>query len=254
MGFFTKVGKREDFPLDGGVQAIQIQGFNGAISWEPMDGGPARVVVEKEVSGISASGLDQILAGLKIEDRSSQGRMVLQAVQPPQRFGFVNTKVTFKVYAPPEQIGEFQAQTSNGAIALEEPFSGKVSLRTTNGRVQLRSGQGEVEVITSNGRIEFGKLVLTGNSAMRTSNGRIAGQVEFSGEGIYLFETRNGAIELRVPHDTRGSFRATTSNGQVEFDVGEDHAVGRKQVTIERSTSPQITIATANGGISVLGY
>lgn len=89
---------------------------------------------------------------------------------------------------------------------------------------------------------------------MRTSNGRIAGQVEFSEEGMHLFETRNGAVDLRMPHDTLGSFRATTANGQVEFKLGEDRASGCKQVTIGRSPSPSVTIATANGDISVVGY
>lgn len=254
MSFFAKVNRQEEFLLPEGVQTLQIQGFNGSISWEPLDGGAGRIVAEKEVSSLSARGLEQILAELRVEDESTPGKKVLRAVKPSNMPLLVNCKVAFTIYASSEQIMELQAQTSNGAIRLEAPFTGKMNLRTSNGRIQLREGQGEVEATTSNGRIEFGKLQLQGTSSLRTSNGRIEGQVEFSQEGRYSFETSNGAIELRVPRDTPGSFRAKSSNGQIEFNLEGDHAIGRKEVSIQRSPRPSVTLATSNGAISVIGY
>lgn len=254
MGLFSRVGKREDIPLSSEINALELQGFNGSIKWVPVDGGGARIVVEKEVRGLNAGVLDDVLEEIKVESTSSQGKLVLRAINPRRSFGLFSVQVRFTVYASPEQIGDFQARTSNGAITVDVPFSGKLHLKTANGRVVLRSGSGEVQITTSNGRVELGKFIFQGSSTVRTSNGGISGQVEFPEDGSYTFQTTNGSIELRVPHDTPGSFQATTSNGGVEFRVGNDHMEGSKQVEVRRSASPSVKVSTSNGTIEVLGY
>ena len=253
MALFSKVSSREDFLLGPEVNSIQIYGFNGAITWMPMDEGAVRIMAEKQVRGLNRGSLEDILAELKVESVSSEGTMILRAIRPNGAFG-INASVAFTVYASPEQISDFQAHTSNGAISVKVFFSGKLDLRTSNGRIALQSGNGEVNATSSNGRIQFGKIALQGSSSMRTSNGGIEGQAEFAKDGSYRFETSNGAIELRIPHDSPGSFQARTSNGGIEFRVGEDQVKGRKRVAVQRSANPSVTIITSNGSISVLGY
>ena len=253
MALFSKIRSREEFILGPEVKSLQIDGSNGAITWVPVDGGAARVVAEKEVRGLSVEGLEHILADLRVESTSLEGTMILRAIMPSKSFG-INASIAFTVYASPDQIGDFQGHTSNGAISVGVPFSGKLNLRTSNGRIELQAGSGEINAATSNGSIRFSKILLQGTSSLRTSNGAIVGQTEFAEDGTYRFQTSNGAIELRIPHDSPGSFEARTSNGSIEFRVGDDQVGGRKRVALERSAHPQVTMATSNGSISVLGY
>jgi DUF4097 and DUF4098 domain-containing protein YvlB len=254
MGLFSRVGKREEFPVSSEINALELHGFNGSVQWVPVDEEGARIVVEKEVRGLNAGVLDEVLEDLNVESTSSQGKLVLRAVNPRRSFGLFSVQVCFTVYASPEQIGDFQARTSNGSITVDVPFNGKLHLKTANGRVVLQSGSGEVQITTSNGRVDLGKFIFQGSSSVRTSNGGISGQVEFPEDGSYTFQSTNGSIQLRVPHDTPGSFQVATSNGGVEFRVGNDHMEGSKQVEIQRSSSPSVKISTSNGTIEVLGY
>ncbi|HKM42376.1 MAG TPA: DUF4097 family beta strand repeat-containing protein [Limnochordia bacterium] len=254
MDLFVKKRIQEEFVLHEEINSIELIGFSGSISWLPVEGAGPCIVAEKEVRGLSSGAVDEVLEELKVESTISQGKMVLRAEKPIRPFGLVTSQVSFRVYASPDQIEEFFAQTSNGTISLDVDFHGKLDLRTANGRIELQSGKGQVNATTSNGRVTFGKLALQGLSSVRTSNGRIEGQAEFAADGNYLFETSNGAIELRMPHDTPGSFRVTTSNGKVTFGVGEDKVAGGKQVTIDRGEGPSVRIATSNGSVSVLGY
>lgn len=254
MGFFSKVGEQEEYPVTSEIASIQFEGFNGAIQWLPVDGGEERVVVEKEVRGLNPDTLQEVLERIIIENTSSQGKLVLKAKCSHRPLGLFNVQVRFTVYASPEKIRDFQATTSNGAITVDVPYSGRLQLRTANGRIVLRSGSGQVDITTSNGRIELGKLVFQGSSRIRTSNGSISGQVEFSQDGSYSFQTSNGSIELRVPNSTPGMFQATTSHGSIQFLLGEERYEGRKHVRVERSASPSVDISTSNGSIDVIGY
>lgn len=254
MSLFAKVSKREEFPIKEGFRAIELSGYNGSIRWVPLDGDGARIVAEKEAQGFSSQVLSEFLEDLRFEDHSTDEQMVLRAVEPPRPFGVVSSQVRLIVYASPQQIVDFQAQTSNGSIKVQTPFNGRLRLTTSNGSVTLQSGTGNVDIRTSNGRIELGQLCLRESSSVRSSNGRIAGQVELPDRGNYLFESNNGAIDLRVPHDTPGLFEATTSNGRIEFNVGEDRILERNRVTIQRRQGPTVRLATSNGKITVMGY
>ena len=254
MGLFVEKHLQEEFFLGSEVNAIELHSFSGSISWLALEGDRPYIVAEKEVRGLSSGAVDEVLEALVVKSTTSQGKMVLRAEKPVLPSSLVNAQVRFKLYASPEQIGELCAKTSHGAIAVEVAFHAKLDLRTANGSIVLQSGRGQVTAATSNGRVEFGRLLLEGSSSVRTSNGRIVGQTEFSQDGTYLFETSNGAIELRVPHDTPGSFRATTSNGKVTFHVGEDQITGSRDVAVQRGEGPSVRLATSNGRVSVVGY
>jgi len=252
--FFSTLRAVEEYPIGAEVESLELSGFNGSITWEPLDGGPARVLAEKEVRGFGEDSLRAFLAELRIEEQSSAHQLVLRAVSPQRPFGVFASQVRFVVFAPGEQIKHLRAKTSNGGIRLRARTQGILHLTTKNGSITLAEAEGQVSLRTSNGRIEFGKLVLTGSSSLLTSNGRIEGQLELSGEGDHRIATSNGHISLRMPHGSQGSIRAATSNGKVEVLVGDTRATGRREVVIHGGEGPHLEITTSNGSISVLGY
>ncbi len=98
MGLFSRVGKREEFPVSSEINALELHGFNGSVQWVPVDEEGARIVVEKEVRGLNAGVLDEVLEDLNVESTSSQGKLVLRAVNPRRSFGLFSVQVCFTVY------------------------------------------------------------------------------------------------------------------------------------------------------------
>lgn len=254
MSPFARIAKQKVFDVGSKIRSIEIHGFNGAITWTPIDAGAPRIVAEKEVRGLSQDMVEGELEELQVEKHISDGKMVLRATKPLKPFGITSYQVRFTLYASPQQITEFAARTSNGAIVVDASFNGRLDLKSSNGKISLRSGSGNVHIRTSNGRVDLGNLSLQAPSSVRTSNGPIFGQVAFPRDGLYSFETSNGSIELRVSHNTLGSIDARTSNGRVEFRVGEDQVEDRRQVNVQRGDGPSIRVSTSNGGISILGF
>ncbi len=248
----SRVTTKEEYPIGSQVRSISLSGFNGTITWEPVDSfDQAVIVAEKEVRGSLNAAIEKFLGGIKVEDHSTASNLVLRAIQPKRPLGVTSSQVRFTVYAPPEQIREFQGHTSNGSIKINSDFRGLLNLKTSNGSIVLRSGVGEVTLRTSNGNIDLGNIRLTESSSARTSNGRIEGTVSFPSYGSYSFENSNGRIDLRMPHDTVGTFDVSTSNGTVDFRLGRDVVTGQKKVFISRGSRPSIRIKTSNGNISV---
>ena len=253
MNLFSKAVK-EEYPISSEISAIDILGFNGSITWVEISGKGSRIVVEKQAQGFNVAALRDVLQNLVVEDHSANEKVVLKATQSERPFGVSSVQTRFIVYASPEQIREFKAQTSNGSIKIEVPFTGKLQLTSGNGAIRIESGAGEVNLRTSNGSIGFGQLKLENSSSMRTSNGSISGGLELPTHGEYLFSTSNGSVKLRLPHDAPGSFRVRTSNGRVKFSLGEDQITGKKDLLIQRGHSPAVNISSSNGSITVEDY
>lgn len=254
MALVARVRLTEEYVVGSTVESLDLRGFNGSITWVASGGPGGRIVVEKEARGLSEGVLREFLQGMEVEKREEGQTLQLRGVYPHVPLGVFAVQIRFTIYAPPEQIRELRAETSNGRIRIEAPFQGRLSLTTKNGRIQLDQGEGEVELRTANGRIEFGKLVLQGSGSILTSNGRIEGQLELKGEGDYRIGTSNGSISLRLPQDSPGSFLVRTNNGRVNFQLGEEQASGRKEVALRRGEGPNVQITTSNGSISVVGY
>ncbi|HHT90984.1 MAG: DUF4097 family beta strand repeat-containing protein [Bacillota bacterium] len=248
----ARITSREEYSLSPGIHGLSLEGYNGEIRWIPVKKGEkARIEIEKEVRGSVSSAMEKFLENMKIEDYSTASEVVLQVTQPRLLWGVTGSSVRFTVYASPEQITEFRAKTSNGAIRIQAQFRGSLNLRTSNGAISLQSGEGVVELRTSNGRIELGHVSLTHSSSVRTSNGRIEGMVALPLAGDFLFETSNGSIDLQMPPDTVGTFSLRTSNGTVRFHLGSDRISARKSLSVQRGRQPTIAIETSNGSITV---
>ena len=111
--------------------------------------------------GSVSGAMESFLESIQIEDYSTDSEITLQAVKPQRPWGVTGSAVRFTVYASPDQISKFQAQTSNGSIKVETEFQGSLNLTTSNGPIVLRSGRGSISLRTSNGRIELGEIYLT---------------------------------------------------------------------------------------------
>lgn len=245
---------KEEYPIHSQINTIHLSGYNGSITWVAVDSpSEARVVVEKVARRFFNTALTGLLAGIKIEEHSSDTQFVLKAIKPQQSFGLNTTEVRFVVYALPEQIREFYAQTSNGPIKIEADFSGLLDLKTSNGSITLRSGTGEVTIKTSNGAIDLGSLKLTNSSTVRTSNGHISGSVAFPATGKFLFQNSNGNINLKMPLSTQATFTLATSNGTIDFQLGEKLVTKKRKVLIGGSQHLSTEIKTSNGNLIVRG-
>lgn len=247
-----KISQAEKLPLGPEIRSISLTGYSGAISWMPLElDGTPYVLVEKEVQGSSEEVMQRYLDSMGVEDCSTGSHAVFSAIQPPRPSGVRASQIKFSVYASPDQIDHFQAQTSNGRIQIHTAFTCDLDLRTKNGRIQLSSGSGAVRLSASNGRIELGQIHLTNSSSVITSNGRINGLVTFPPHGQFVFETSNGSIDLEIPEDTKGSFNLSTSNGRTHFSLGDQIITGRKTVVMSHESGPSIGVRTSNGHISV---
>lgn len=248
----TKITKTEVFPLDSHMRQISISAHNGSIRWLPLEAGAEpRLILEKEAAGSSAEVMEEYLNNVTIERRTSGTRTLFSAAKPPRPSGVRLVTARFILHASPEQIEDFQAQTSNGRIVISAEFNCNLDLRSRNGRIEVHSGQGELRLSNSNGRIELGRVKLTGASNLTTSNGRITGEINFAEQGSHAFQTSNGSVSLRIPADTRGSFDLATSNGKIDFCLGEETITGRRTVAFTNGPGLSIRVRTSNGSISL---
>lgn len=248
----SRVTSTEEYPISPEVNSINLSGFNGTITWVPVDStSQGKIIAEKIVRGSINVALDKFLNTIKVEDYSSGSNLVLKATRPKHILGVSTSEVRFTVYASPDQIREFRAQTSNGAMTIDADFYGLLDLKTSNGAITLRSGTGEVQLRTSNGSIDLGKVRFTESSSVRTSNGKIEGTVSFPNFGNFTFENSNGRIDLKMPYDTQGSFDLATSNGTVDFRLGSDVITKKRKVFVSRGNYPSIRLKTSNGSIRV---
>lgn len=242
----------EEYPLTTTVRVIDLTGYNGAINWLPLRPYERpRIEILKKVSGTDIEAMHQFIEKICIEDYGTNSAVVLHAVQPRKEQGIISSSVQFIVYASPDWIREFYAQTSNGSINIEAAFKGYLSLRTSNGRIRIFAGEGEVDVQTSNGRIELGKVRLTDSSTLRTTNGRIGGKVALPAFGRFLFESTNGSINLEMPYSTTGVFELKTSNGNIRFSLGQIYVNKKGHAFVDLGSHSIVEIKTTNGSISV---
>lgn len=249
-----RISETQEFLIPHGVSSIDLTGYNGSITWVPVESGAQpRILAVKEVQGLFLGAMEEMLGNISVQDDSSGSEIVLEALQPRHLLG-VTSQVAFTVYASPEQIKRFKGRTSNGAIRVKVEYNGLLDLKTSNGAITLDYGSGMVSLRTSNGAIDLGQVRLTDSSSVLTSNGRIEGAPIFPLHGEYLFETSNGRIELKMPFDTPGTFDVSTSNGKVDFCLGPESVSGQKSVSIRRGQGPSIKVRTSNGYIGISGF
>lgn len=141
---------------------------------------------------------------------------------------------SFTVLLPAEYTGSIVAETSNGAIKIEDTSLGSVSLTTGNGKIELKNvtASGSAKAKTSNGKIEARGVTSEGGLFCTTSNA-----------GLFLSQIRAQSLD------------AISSNGKIEL----HSATLDSSVWIETSNSKinldslkaggDVTLKTGNGPI-----
>src|SRR5690554_2491418 len=101
MNIFSKQVSNEDtFPIHAGIQALDLRGHNGTITWFPIDEGQPRVVARKEVRGMKLDLITEFLAEMKVVDSGTNGEMILWVDGPDRHtFAVFSTQVHFSVFA-----------------------------------------------------------------------------------------------------------------------------------------------------------
>ena len=116
--------------------------------------------------------------------------------------------------------GQVTAQTSNGAITLEEvSVSGAVDMKSSNGTLTARqvTAGDKLIMITSNGLISI-EQAASAVIELSTSNGSISGSVEGKRSDYAITSgTSNGDNSLRDGGKGAYMLTAHTSNGNINI-------------------------------------
>ena len=246
--YHTTVVDQLDFSKD--VSSLELTGFNGSVNWNAIPAWETPyIIVEKRVAGTSESAIKAYARTIDTNIIESLDSLEVRTTQRDRPHGVKGVSISYHVYASPSNIQSFMASTSNGSIWIED-FKGEVDLQTSNGSVTFDNGWGKAKVHTSNGRIELNRVTLTGNSSLRTSNGRIAGDVDLIPGNDYTFETSNGRIDMAISRYTEGRFDLKTSNGQIDVSLTGNKVRDSSPVRIVvGDPKTTVLIRTSNGSI-----
>ncbi len=127
------------------------------------------------------------------------------------------------VTLPESFRGSIDADTSNGAIRLENITGKRLKLHTSNGKLTLEQVEfAEIDCHTSNGKIAVDE-VSGDDISLDTSNGAIKGTIKGSMEDYRITShTSNGSNNL--PESSRGGEKklyVKTSNGRIDLDFAD---------------------------------
>lgn len=190
------------------ITNISIDGFNGAITLVPTDGG-------LEVSGTThsyatANSLEEAtrrLGQMHWGFRESGSTLHLNLSKPDG--GSNNAGSDLVLHAP--SAWTVDVDTSNGNVNIEPGFR-KVLVHTSNGDIDA-AADGIVRLSTSNGNVE-----LTGATAdfqVKSSNGTVQISLDGDWSGMGIADSSNGKISVRCSGTLDCNLRADTSNGKV---------------------------------------
>jgi DUF4097 and DUF4098 domain-containing protein YvlB len=167
--------------------------------------------------------------------------------------------VSIDVYVPADVATQYDLDTTNGAINLDDIVADRINIDTTNGVITLSEVESPtMNVETINGAI-FGTITSTQTSFSAT-NGAIDLSLTKT-SGVHIFSTTNGAIELTLPTgaDVGYKINVDTSIGVVDVNLPNmEYSVDRARTKIGETTgysSKQVQISitadTTIGGIEL---
>lgn len=245
------IRQTERLDYRGNIREFSIQTYNGSVAWKTLpDNRAPYIVIDRQVTGFNRPSMETYMRGIQVQEQVVGNVVNINIEEHARPQGVTSSGVSITVYASPRDIHEFHAVTSNGSVKVEE-FLGMLHLETSNGRIEIMEGSGILDLRTSNGAVELGTVVLEGDSRVRTSNGRITGNVTISRGRNFSFHTSNGNVDLFFPTRMRGVFDMQTSNGRINIELAEQSGSSRNQLVVGRG-DPFISIRTSNGNISVL--
>ncbi|WP_239067396.1 DUF4097 family beta strand repeat-containing protein [Actinomadura bangladeshensis] len=143
--------------------------------------------------------------------------------------------------------------------------TGNVTLDGVAGAIDANTVSGAIEAQGLDGTVSFtsvsGDLALAGASidrlGARTVSGRIAADVDLSGDAAVDVNTVSGEVALRVPESADAQVSLSSAAGRIETSFPE---LGRQDRTIAQSVTGKLgdgggrlTVNTVSGAITLLG-
>lgn len=218
------------FRLEPG-RTLYVQGENGQIFFENWDG--SEVVVHATKSSPQVLGSIARWFARQVTVEITEDGSGVRAVQRGHSGFFGQVHVTYRILVPRDWSGKVTLRTSNGSI-LAEGIRGEADLHTSNGRISIEGQSGTLKARTSNGRVELAGVdgvveAETSNGAIRVDGGRL--------KGAGRFRTSNGEVHFFAKLEQGASYTVRTSNGDVTLVLAEPDVA--------------IDLATTNGSINL---
>ena len=165
-----------------------------------------------ELTGIDGATEINIVAEVQNPDHwrysATQVRGLIEVTAKKKGLGWLTRDKVNLKVSLPTQF-QLNVSNSNGDINARN-VTGNSVVRSSNGKITVENGQGEFDLKTSNGDIDARNV--TGNIVIHSSNGRIT--VE-DGQGEFDLKTSNGDINFGgelIPHSENEFF---TNNGSI---------------------------------------
>jgi len=218
------------FLASSSISNISIDGFNGAISVIPSDGGlEVRGETHSYAKGSTQEKATQRLAQMQWNFRESGNTLHLDLTKPD---GGSNNGGSDLLHLYVPAAWTVDAKTSNGNVTVAAGFQ-TVLVQSSNGNLEVNS-DGKVRLRTSNGNIDF-----SGRSQdfqMQSSNGSISMDLEGDWAGIGNAHSSNGKISVRCNGLMDCALRTSTSNGKPRI-YGPALESGTGNLTLETSNA-----------------
>jgi hypothetical protein len=248
-------------PVAGDKIGLSVESVNGAIEVYSWSGNAVKFDVEVRARGNTDSEAENRIANFE-HDLSSELSGSVQDVTlsfpiPSNQWNYYSVHV--EVYVPMGTAADYNLDTTNGAISLNDITGEMITLTTTNGAITFSDVEADhIQADTTNGGITG--AITTAESNLYTTNGGI--EIVLSRiSGKHTLGVTNGGIDITVPtgSDIGYKINLDTSIGSVDANlpnmdyssdrtrtkIGETTNYSNKQVQIE------ITAETTVGGISL---
>jgi Toastrack DUF4097 len=251
----------ENTQVTGDMMALNIDSVNGGIEVVTWTGDAVKFDIEVKARGDSTSDAEDNIVDFDY-DLSSEVSAGVQEVSlsfPLSGADWIKYSVNIDVFVPTGLSIDYDLETTNGGITLNDLTAGTISLDTTNGGLILSDIEADlINAHTTNGAIRG--TITTPESTFDTTNGAIdITIIETSGQ--HAFSTTNGAIDLTLPtgSDIGHKVNIDTSIGAVDVNLPNmDYSVDRTRSKIgetngysSKTVQIEVSADTTIGGIEV---
>jgi Putative adhesin len=145
-----------------------------------------------------------------------------------------------------------------GDITVTVPSNANLVIITDNGDVNVENVSGQMTVTSGSGSIEMHKVVLTGDSTIKSGDGHITFEGQLDPNGSYQFiSTNGGSIDLTMPSDSAFHLNATTKSGNInasdfpQVQVQQSSPGSTAHGDVGNAPRATLTITAVNGDISL---
>ncbi len=237
----------------GGIDAIDIEAFNGPIRVTGGDSDTIEIVATRVVRTSDRSRGEEYAERVTVDVSRDGATLKVRTVRPSDEPGYIESVSMAYAVSAPRRMAAL-ATSRNGAIDVTG-LDGAVDAETRNGSVTLVDIGGEAKARTSNGGITLDDVASVVEAT--TNNGGVSVRCETVSAPARI-ESDNGGVELVVSGTLRAPVRMSTTNGKVTArvrilrdDIEIDTSNGAIAITVEDTLAGGIDARTSIGAIAL---